>query len=221
MFKQTYKRVLKQPLRTLLVVSFLSTAALSSTVANAHMDLDENYIITRDSKCKITNPYPEEGEYVMWSGTCKDGYADGQGTMTWYINDEKNLMYIGNLTQGEMNGKGEMTYYPSDEYEAGHYQGDYKDDMQDGKGVYTWDNGSFFEGEWQEDERSGLGRFTLVSGDESIEAWEYDEQGGYVDGDESKDYVIEGLFFEDELLIECDIDDPTECKEAMLAFLDE
>ena len=34
-------------------------------------------------RCKVWNPYPAGGETIRWTGACKDGFADGRGTLEW------------------------------------------------------------------------------------------------------------------------------------------
>ena len=38
--------------------------------------------------CKTPNPNPVPNERIVWSGGCKDGWLDGQGTLEWYVGDE-------------------------------------------------------------------------------------------------------------------------------------
>lgn len=33
--------------------------------------------------CKVWNAHPLGDESVAWSGSCKDGYADGPGVLQW------------------------------------------------------------------------------------------------------------------------------------------
>lgn len=34
--------------------------------------------------CKVVNIAPQEGESITWSGECKNGIANGEGTLTWF-----------------------------------------------------------------------------------------------------------------------------------------
>ena len=74
--------------------------------------------------CKVWDPAPEPKEAVHWSGPCKNGLADGRGTLQWTLN-----------------GK------PSDSYE-----GEYRAGKRNGHGVVTFRGGEKIEGDWRDDE---------------------------------------------------------------------
>ena len=44
--------------------------------------------IADQNGCKTPNPNPVPNERIVWSGGCKDGWLDGQGTLEWYVGDE-------------------------------------------------------------------------------------------------------------------------------------
>jgi hypothetical protein len=110
---------------------FLCTATLAAILgvaAQAAAQTDSGmppaWIADSRTGCKIWDPAPEPGESVQWSGGCKDGFADGQGTMQW-------------LEKGK----------PGDRYE-----GDYRRGKRNGYGVVTFGNGKKLQGEWRDDE---------------------------------------------------------------------
>lgn len=78
-----------------------------------------------DSKtgCKVWDPAPEPGEAVRWSGPCKDGYADGEGTLQWTQNGRPSDRYDGEYRHGKRNGQGTVTYRNGEKVE-----GDWNDD---------------------------------------------------------------------------------------------
>jgi len=55
--------------------------------------------------CKHYNPKPTDNETLTWTGDCKDGYADGYGTMTWYKNDIKDNTYTATMIKGKQERK--------------------------------------------------------------------------------------------------------------------
>src|ERR1017187_9422766 len=54
-------------------------------VAGLCADDDVAWIADK-SGCKVANPFPQPGESITWSGQCKNGVADGEGLLEWYIN---------------------------------------------------------------------------------------------------------------------------------------
>ena len=42
-----------------------------------------DWIADAKTGCKVWNPRPSPGEAVRWTGSCKDGFADGKGVLEW------------------------------------------------------------------------------------------------------------------------------------------
>lgn len=59
--------------------------------------------------CKVWDPMPQPHEAVHWSGGCKNGYADGKGTLQWIENGEPGERYDGEYRNGKRNGRGVLT----------------------------------------------------------------------------------------------------------------
>lgn len=79
--------------------------------------------ITDSHGCKVWDSLPSPNESVTWTGPCVDGYADGKGRLSWFVNGRPYGTY-----EGELKG--------------GHY---------DGHGMQIWPTGSRYDGEWKED----------------------------------------------------------------------
>lgn len=56
--------------------------------------------------CKVYNPEPRPNETISWSGGCKNGLADGEGTLIWYAEGKETLRVIASFSNGQANGKG-------------------------------------------------------------------------------------------------------------------
>jgi hypothetical protein len=71
-----------------------------------------------------------------------------------------------------MDGKGKYTYANGDVYE-----GDWKNDVREGKGVFTCSKdgpsaGHVYDGEWKNGKQHGIAVYTYPSGKKEIEEWE-------------------------------------------------
>jgi hypothetical protein len=68
-------------------------------------------------------------------------------------------IYRGGMRGLSLHGKGEYTS------KAFQYQGEFKDGLKHGNGMYVWENGDRYEGDFSEDRPSGKGKYRFSSGD--------------------------------------------------------
>jgi hypothetical protein len=151
------------PLLALLISAFGALAA---------DDEDVGWIA--DSRgCKVANPFPQPGETIKWSGSCKNGLADGNGVLEWFVNGKPLDRYEGTLQQGWAEGKGTLLR------EGGRYVGDWKHSLQNGNGRFDAPDGSWYEGEWKDGQPHGHGQFQTPDGRLFTGTWE----NGVYEGD--------------------------------------
>jgi len=71
--------------------------------------------------------------------------------------------FIGDVVNGVKEGKGIQVF--SDHYGISSiYEGDWKNDLTDGRGVYRFPNGNVYEGEFKNGDMDGRGVYRFVSG---------------------------------------------------------
>lgn len=123
----------------------------------------ETWMIDDRNGCKVLNPDPLPNESVQWSGACKNGYAEGEGTQQWFDNGVPGQKYIGSMSGGKRSGSG----------------------------VYIWPDGMRFDGEFFNNKRNGFGKMVIPRGSSKIDkasklgVWigdEYIMQGLFEDG---------------------------------------
>lgn len=81
---------------------------------------------------------------VDWSGNCKDGFADGNGTLTIILKKAGHsftMTYEGMLGKGKKEGKGVLKFYLYDLWVSPYYRysGSFKNDEFDGYGEFSSD----------------------------------------------------------------------------------
>ena len=95
------------------LAAFIMAAALFGAlliVAPARAQAPPGWIADKKTGCKVWDPAPEPGEAVEWSGPCKNGLADVEGTLQWSQNGQPSDRYVGEYHGGKRNGHGTVTY---------------------------------------------------------------------------------------------------------------
>ncbi len=128
-------------------------------------DNDVSWIADK-AGCKVANPFPQPGESISWNGQCRNGTADGEGVLQWYVDGKAADKYEGTLKEGWAEGKGSLT-----RAEGGRYEGDWKHSLQDGDGRYDAPDGSIYEGQWRQGQPHGHGQFRTPDGRTVIGEW--------------------------------------------------
>ena len=84
----------------------------------------------------LWNPFPVDNETVNWSGECSQGFAEGRGETTWYLNDEVNVIDSG-LRQGGKSEGFTVIRYP----DGSRDEGSFVDNLLHGVWTYFDENG--------------------------------------------------------------------------------
>ena len=96
----------------------------------------------------------------------------------YYYNNNNGDIYIGEMKNSLFSnikeGKGIMYYYDSDSI----YEGDWKNDIREGKGIFYYKNGDIYEGECKNDVAEGKGIFYWSNGDRYEGEWKNNEKEG-------------------------------------------
>lgn len=90
-----------------------------------------------------------EGLYIR-EGLYKNGQLNGRGMITLPDGNK----YQGNFVNGKLEGKGTYTF------KGGVYEGEFKNNMQNGHGVTTYESGDVYIGEWNNDK--GIGEVIII-----------------------------------------------------------
>jgi hypothetical protein len=114
--------------------------------------------ITDKSGCKVANITPQKDESVSWKGQCKNGLAEGEGTLTWVRQSGKTNIYTGTMVKGYGDGFGRLVS------ENGMYVGEWKKGLQHGKGRHDLPDGSWYQGEWKDGYPHGRGQMLTPDG---------------------------------------------------------
>ena len=73
--------------------------------------------------------------------------------------------YEGELVNNMREGKGKLYYINNEKYMGKIYIGEWKNDLRNGKGVETWNDGERFVGNFKNDKREGYGIYYYSNGD--------------------------------------------------------
>ena len=128
---------------------------LSLAVAPLALAGEAGWIADVKTGCKIWNLYPQPNESMQWSGDCREGLAEGRGTVQWLANGQPTGTCECEYHEGKRNGRGIEKYA-----RGSGYDGDFLDDKRDGQGTMTFPSGSTYVGEWRHGVPDGYGVYT-------------------------------------------------------------
>ena len=111
--------------------------------------------------CKVANSQPQPIETITWSGHCKDGFTDGEGTVRWFSEGKFNGVTSGTFKQGKLTGKGYVTI-PHAAYRqvnAGTRNSNFR---------HVWPSGSRLDGQFLDNQLIGDGVLTKPNGQKLV-----------------------------------------------------
>jgi len=94
------------------------------------------YVKDIKTGCMIWSDEYSPKDSLIWSGSCKNGYAFGNGILRWYQDHKLAVIYTGQMNQGKLNGKGkyEIIGYAT-------FEGNFTNGALNGKGAAHYSNG--------------------------------------------------------------------------------
>jgi hypothetical protein len=102
---------------------------------------NEEFIKDKISGCLVKNGSGSADIIAIWTGGCKDGYADGEGTLTWFEGDKIVAEYTGTMEKGIAHGKGKYVMHG-----WGTMEGNFVNEVLQGQGKMVFENGGKIEG---------------------------------------------------------------------------
>ncbi|HEY1047520.1 MAG TPA: hypothetical protein VGF79_13830 [Bacteroidia bacterium] len=90
-----------------LIILLLNLTAFSSMA----QDSEGKFIKDAKTGCTVWFKHYFEEDSITWTGNCKDGFAEGKGTMTGFTKGKQSAKYIGEMHQGKPYGKGVFTFW--------------------------------------------------------------------------------------------------------------
>jgi hypothetical protein len=196
-------------------LTFLTALTLTITSAFSYAGSE---VFDKETGCKVWDSKVLVGYAITWSGQCKQGKADGKGSLQWFNNKRPEGRYDGDYSLGKMHGHGTYAMADGSRYigefhhnlrhgrgaylwaDGTRYEGDYQNNQMHGKGTVYWVDGSFYVGELQHDKKHGFGKLSLVLDNPYIK--EFADVGKWI----GNYFIVEGVFAEDDLIASC----PTE-----------
>ncbi len=124
-----------------------------------------NWLMDERTNCRMLNSMMNLADGVRWSGACRNGLAEGAGTLQWLRGGQPVGTFVGELRGGLANGHGESTSPDGGE----RYEGDFRKNKREGRGVLFKADGSRYEGEFKNDLPEGHG-VSYLPGGATIEA---------------------------------------------------
>jgi hypothetical protein len=141
----------------------LAAAACASALA------EETHTWIGAADCRLAPVDPAPAQAPSWSGGCKDGFADGKGTLEWQSASGKRYRLEAVFAAGQVQGEGTLRYPDGTQY-----IGTLRNGKPDGRGYLRYSDGTQYEGDVQMGELTGTGEMVYPNGD--------DYKGGFKNG---------------------------------------
>jgi len=116
-----------------------------------------DWIADGKSGCRVWNPNPTAQESATWSGSCKDGLAEGTGVVQWFRGGLPFERDEGRWQAGRQVGVG-LQIWPT-----GRYEGEVRDGMPHGHGRLIVGDARY-EGEFTAGKPNGAGTLRNAKG---------------------------------------------------------
>ena len=95
----------------------------------------------------------------------------GSDVRQWHacrgVIDDDEYSYAGDFMMGKFDGRG-ILEFTADKYQGDHYQGEFKNGLKHGFGMYFFSNGDKYVGEYQYGKREGKGTYAFSNGNPSL-----------------------------------------------------
>lgn len=108
--------------------------------------------------CKLSNQNPQPNETVTWTGSCNQGYAEGEGVVKWTVGEKSSTEQV-RLVRGKRQGRCVSTHNDGAESE-----GNCVNDVRIGPGRFKYKDGAIWEGTYTNGSRTGRGKLTYAGG---------------------------------------------------------
>ncbi len=83
------------------------------------------------------------------------------------------IHYVGNTSKGKANGYGIAIYDTGSRYE-----GEWRNNLREGKGSFYWTDGEYYIGEYKKDMRTGKGTYFWPNGEKYVGEWKKNKRHG-------------------------------------------
>ena len=124
-----------------------------------------------------------------WTGPTVGGMAEGQGKLQFIYKDksgtETKVQADAEMKAGKLNGHVSIKWSDGDSFE-----GNYREGLREGKGIYKYTDGSIYDGEWKTGKQDGRGVYKLADGRVYDGEWKDGKQDGYGVGKDATGKVI-------------------------------
>ncbi len=145
-------------------------AILFSSAAAAELaGLGATTVTIGPKDCKVVLDAKAKGRDATWTGSCKDGFAEGEGNLAVTAAFGKTIAtYQGGMRAGHFHGLG----YSADRVNHVQYEGYYADGLRDGFGIFVDALGNRYDGHWKAGRKHGTGKEVYALGGSYDGQWQ-------------------------------------------------
>jgi len=188
----------------------LAAALLGCALPVASAQEDSHWLVDTKTQCAVYDANAHAGDAVRWSGACRNGYAEGDGTAAFTAQGKVFESFTGTFAHGVAQD-GHVSVAWGDGWT---YDGDSVHGMFNGAGTLVNDKRDHFEGNWVDGQMSGHGTVIRANGERYDGQWKNDLPNGSgilrrADGSTAEGTFVDGQLVAANVLSEATrVDDP-------------
>ena len=106
---------------------------------------EARWIADPQTGCRVWSAGSAGNAAIQWNGPCPNGFAQGRGTLQWFVNGRPAWRDEGEFRDGKLAGAGIRT-----ESDGTRYEGFWRGSKAHGAGRYISPDGNILEGFWRD-----------------------------------------------------------------------
>lgn len=150
--------------------------AMMALVVELAIAQDGGVPIQDQNGCNGWNAKPQPGDTIRWSGSCKEGWLEGSGTLEWFENGQLSSVMQTTMLRGRATGFTKLSHLRAKFAVEGEFVNGKPHGYGESRNVEA---GEHYVGEFWEGQRHGMGTVVLADGERQEGQFKFGQLNGF------------------------------------------